>query len=104
MDGDVFAVKAESGVTGGDLAGVINGHYRLSGDSVSVPKVFRPEMEGAAPIAHLLLRTITVLAAILGTCGAAWLGRLFLTPTQMVDQLLPDVIALLVFFLAVRLR
>jgi hypothetical protein len=44
------------------------------------------------------------IAAILGTCGAAWLGQLFLTPAQAVGQLIPDLVALLVFFLSARLR
>lgn len=76
--------------------------FRISGNPANI--AFHDEMPGGNPIAALLLKWFIAGAAILGTCAAAWAGRLFLTPVQMVAQTMPDLIALLVFFLVLRLR
>ena len=103
MDGGLFARKTENAVAGGELSEVVF-PPRTDFESGLLSQGFRNKFQDATPIARLLLQMITVMAAIFGTCVAAWLGRLFLTPTQAVDQLVPDLIALLVFFLAIRLR
>lgn len=104
MDGHLFAVNSEKVAAGGELSTFIAGNFRIGVESESQNKGLYQELQGGTPIAGLLLQSTTAIAAILGTCGASWLGRLFLTPAQSVEQLAPDLVALLVFFLFGRHR
>lgn len=56
------------------------------------------------PLAGLLRKWLSACAAILGTCAASWLAHFFLTPSLAVEQAMPDVVAVLVFFLVARPR
>jgi hypothetical protein len=65
---------------------------------------FRKAGDSFNPIAGLARQWISAGAALLGTGAAWWMGHLFLTPPQLLQQAMPDVVAVLVFFLVARLR
>jgi hypothetical protein len=105
MDGNAaFGVKMEGITASAETSAKVGPSDPFGNISNNMNIAFRDDMQGGNPIAGLLLKWIIATAAILGTCAAAWAGRLFLTPVQMVAQAMPDLIALLVFFLVLRLR
>jgi hypothetical protein len=53
---------------------------------------------------HWLLKWVDGGAVVLSTFVAAWAARLFLNEHEVVEQLIPDLIAVLAFFVIVRLR
>ncbi len=61
-------------------------------------------LEQFNPIAALLRRWVMACAVIVGTFAAGWLGHLFLSPPEMLEEVTPEIIAVLVFFLVIRLR
>ncbi len=66
--------------------------------------VVQSGLEQFNPIVALLRRWVMACAVIAGTCVAGWLGHLFLSPPEMLEEVMPEIIAVLVFFLVVRLR
>lgn len=65
---------------------------------------FRKAQDNINPIAGLLRLWISAVSAILGTFATWWLGHLFLTPSELLQQAMPEAVAVLVFFLIARLR
>jgi hypothetical protein len=63
---------------------------------------FNDAARTGSTVGNTRLRWMTAGGAVLATFVAAWAGHLFLTPEQIVEQAMPDVVALLVFLLVSR--
>jgi hypothetical protein len=101
VDGDVTFDVSESHLLSA-ASGAASESVQLKRESPA--GVFRKGWDSSNPIAGLLRLWVSAAAVILCTCAAGWLGHLFLTPKQSLAQAMPDLVAILVFFLIARLR
>lgn len=70
----------------------------------NISRDFAHKQQDANPLLHWLFKWVDGGAVILSTFAAAWAATLFLTHREAMDQVMPDIIAVLVFFLTLRLR
>jgi hypothetical protein len=70
----------------------------------NISRNFAHEKQDGNVIPNWLINWVDGSAVILSTCAAAWAAGFFLTVHEDMEQFIPDIIAVLAFFVTLRLR
>ena len=70
----------------------------------NISRNFAHERQDSNAIPNWLLKWVDGGAVILSTCAAAWAAGFFLNAHEDMEQFIPDLIAVLAFFVTLRLR
>ena len=70
----------------------------------NISRNFAHERQDSNPLPNWVLKWVDGGAVILSTCVAARVAGFFLTEHQAVEQFIPDLIAVLAFFVTLRIR